>query len=70
MIVAMKKRTFTLLVSAAFLAIGITGAALGHLNNAHTFLPNEGRVLVIDAGHAAYRKYHIAYCRKMWYTSR
>ena len=61
MIISMKKRTFFAAVLAVFAAVGGSGAAFSHAKHARTFLPNEGRTIVMDAGHGGKHQYHIAF---------
>lgn len=55
MMLVMKRRTAALTVLGVLAAAALTGAACRLCIGEKTFLPGEGRVLVIDAGHAAKR---------------
>lgn len=53
MMLIMKKKTLILYVSFVLCACFVSGAAFRMHNGAKTFLPVEGHVFVIDAGHDA-----------------
>ncbi|MBQ4087360.1 MAG: hypothetical protein IJC78_03850 [Clostridia bacterium] len=55
MFLVLKKRRIILGGICLLLAVGLTGAVCGMAGNEKTFLPNEGKVFVIDAGHPAKR---------------
>ncbi len=58
MMLVMRKKYVCLVAVAAMTAMGLTGAACHYFGETRTFLPSEGRVVVIDAGHAAQREYY------------
>lgn len=55
MIMIMKKRNVLAICFVVLSAIGLTGAACHYFGEKNTFLPSEGRVVIMDAGHDAYR---------------
>lgn len=55
MIMVMKKRNLIAILLAVLTVVGLSGAAYHCFGGAHTFLPNEGKVVVMDAGHDANR---------------
>lgn len=59
MIMVLKKRKVCAGFFVLLAAIGLTGAACHYFGSAKTFLPSEGRIVIIDAGHAAHKQYHI-----------
>lgn len=58
MIMVWKKRTLLAVFLAIFVGAGLCGAAYRGFRGKRTFLPNEGRVVVMDAGHDATKEYH------------
>ena len=64
MMLVMRKKYVCLAVVAAMTAMGLTGAACHYFGGTRTFLPSEGRVIVIDAGHAAPKEYYTNYVIK------
>lgn len=61
MMLVMRKKYVCLIAIAAVTAVGLTGAAGHYFGETRTFLPGEGRVIVIDAGHAAQTEYYICF---------
>lgn len=55
MFLILKKRQVFFCGMCLILAAALTGAVCGIAGNEKTFLPTEGKVFVIDAGHPAKR---------------
>ena len=55
MIMVLKKRNLIAGVLLLLTTATLSGAAYHYFSGARTFLPNEGRVVVMDAGHGANR---------------
>ena len=55
MIMVLKKRNFIAILLAVLTTATLSGAAYHYFSGTQTFLPNEGKVVVMDAGHDAVR---------------
>ena len=58
MIMVLKKRNLIAGMLLVLTTAALSGAAYHCFSGAHTFLPNEGRVVVMDAGHDAACEYY------------
>ena len=58
MIMVLKKRNLIAMLLAVLTTVTLSGAAYHYFSGAHTFLPNEGKVVVMDAGHGATWQYY------------
>lgn len=60
MIMVMSRKKLIVFTCLLVLCAGLTGAAYQIYSSRSAFLPNEGKTIIIDAGHAAQCEYHMA----------